>query len=213
MLNSNLYCMFNLPTDITKLQIQNDTDFGKVNSAFLAATQYVADNDVFNYAIENKDTDQNLGSTYKALTGSDIFRNNTAGSYYMATQLAASSSVTSRTETITDLNSFYLNLASFSNWKGYSAKFGIIMLNEGYFRDNLVELINNPGNYTKEQLYEAFLEVAERYLDEMTSNLCFERDIIAKLGKKAGYKEINRIAMSKSIGPLGFYRVRIRCQR
>ena len=70
------------------------------------------------------------------------------------------------------------------------------MLNEGYFRDNLVELINNPGNYTKEQLYEAFLEVAERYLDEMTSNLCFERDIIAKLGKKAGYKEINRIAMS-----------------
>ena len=156
MLNSNLYCMFNLPTDITKLQIQNDTDFGKVNSAFLAATQYVADNDVFNYAIENKDTDQNLGSTYKALTGSDIFRNNTAG--YMATQLAAGSSVTSKTETITDLNSFYLNLASFSNWKGYSAKFGIIMLNDSggaKFQmftdtsDDNIKKVSRDNNYNK----------------------------------------------------------------
>lgn len=70
------------------------------------------------------------------------------------------------------------------------------MLNEGNFRNNLIDLINKPGNYTKEQLYDAFLEITERYLDELASTLNFERDIIAKLGQEKGEEEIERIAMS-----------------
>lgn len=70
------------------------------------------------------------------------------------------------------------------------------MLNEGNFRDNLIALINNPDNYTKKQIYDAFLEVTERYLDELASTLNFERDILARLGEEKGNEEIERIAMS-----------------
>lgn len=70
------------------------------------------------------------------------------------------------------------------------------MLNEGDFRENLINLINNPDSYTKEQLYDAFLEVTERYLDEMVSNLNYERDILARFGKEMGEGEIERIAAS-----------------
>ena len=31
------------------------------------------------------------------------------------------------------------------------------MLNEGNFRENLIDLIDNPDSCTKEQLYDAFL--------------------------------------------------------
>ena len=67
------------------------------------------------------------------------------------------------------------------------------MLNEGNFRENLINMIDNPDSYTKEQLYEAFLEITERYLDEMVSTLNYERAIIAKLGEKKGNEEIERI--------------------
>ena len=70
------------------------------------------------------------------------------------------------------------------------------MLNEGNFRKTLLDIIDNPANYTKDQLYDAFLEVTERYLDEMVSTLNYERDIIAKLGKEKGEEEIERIAES-----------------
>ena len=70
------------------------------------------------------------------------------------------------------------------------------MLNEGNFRKTLLDIIDNPDNYTKDQLYDAFLEVTERYLDEMVSTLNYERNIIAKLGKEKGEEEIERIAAS-----------------
>ena len=70
------------------------------------------------------------------------------------------------------------------------------MLNEGNFRNSLLDIIDNPDNYTKEQLYDAFLEVTERYLDEMVSTLNYERNIIAKLGREKGEEEIERIAAS-----------------
>ena len=70
------------------------------------------------------------------------------------------------------------------------------MLNEGNFRDNLIALINNPDNYTKKQIYDAFLEVTERYLDELASTLNFERDILARVGEEKGIEEIERFAMS-----------------
>ena len=70
------------------------------------------------------------------------------------------------------------------------------MLNEGNFRKTLLDIIDNPSNYTKDQLYDAFLEVTERYLDEMISTLNYEKAIIAKLGKEKGESEIERIAAS-----------------
>ena len=70
------------------------------------------------------------------------------------------------------------------------------MLNEGNFRKNLIDLIDNPDSYTKEQLYDGLLEVTERYLDEMISTLNYERAIIAKKGKEKGEDEIERIAAS-----------------
>ena len=76
MLNSNLYCMFNLPTNITSLQIQEDTDFGNVNGGFLDATRYVADSDIFNYTVENKGTTDVLGSAYSNPSSEAVTRTN-----------------------------------------------------------------------------------------------------------------------------------------
>ena len=70
------------------------------------------------------------------------------------------------------------------------------MLNEGNFRKILIDIIDNPDRYTKEQLYNAILEVTERYLEEMISTLNYERNIVAKLGKEKGEEEIERIAAS-----------------
>ena len=70
------------------------------------------------------------------------------------------------------------------------------MLNDGNFRDNLVELIDNPGAFTKEELYEAFLEVTERYLNEMINTMAFERKIIEEFGEEGGNHLIEKIATS-----------------
>jgi len=81
MLNSNLYVMFNLPMSLTRLDVQEDTDFGGINEGFVNAAKYVADQDVFNYKIENKGTDNVVGSEYKAPTTTTVTRsNNESGS-------------------------------------------------------------------------------------------------------------------------------------
>ena len=98
MLNSNLYCMFNLPTNITKVQLQEDTDFGNVNAGFAAATKYVADSDVFNYAIENKGTSAPLGSAYGYPTVGTITRSNSESGTAKTTSLNNTASVGTRQE-------------------------------------------------------------------------------------------------------------------
>ena len=70
------------------------------------------------------------------------------------------------------------------------------MLNEENFKDTLLDIVDNPDNYTKDELYDAFLEITERYLDELASTLNYERDILTKLGKEQGEKEIERISAS-----------------
>ena len=70
------------------------------------------------------------------------------------------------------------------------------MLNNGNFRNNLIDLIDNPGKYTKEHLYEAFLEITERYLDEMVSTLSIERYILKEYGQEKGYSIIEILAAS-----------------
>lgn len=70
------------------------------------------------------------------------------------------------------------------------------MLNEGNFREKLLDMVNNPDPYTKEQYYEAFLEIAEKYLGELVSTLTFEKSIISKCGKEKGEALIEAIAVS-----------------
>lgn len=82
MLNSNLFVMFNLPMSLTKWELQEDTDFGGVNQGFKAATKYVADRDVFNYAVSNKDTDPAsvITSDYSTANNTSVTRKNTDAS-------------------------------------------------------------------------------------------------------------------------------------
>ena len=70
------------------------------------------------------------------------------------------------------------------------------MLNEENFKDTLLDIVDNPDNYTKDELYEAFLEITQRYLDELASTLNYERDILSKLGKERGEEEIEKISAS-----------------
>ena len=70
------------------------------------------------------------------------------------------------------------------------------MLNEGDFKRTFIDLIDNPDKYNKEQLYDAFLEISERYLEDMVSTLCFENYIIKKYGEEKGNEIIEAIAAS-----------------
>ena len=70
------------------------------------------------------------------------------------------------------------------------------MLNKGNFRKNLIDLIDNPDKFNKDQLYDAFLEISERYLEDMVSTLCFENYIIKKYGEEKGNEIIEAIAAS-----------------
>lgn len=80
MLNSNLYVMFNLPMSLTKWELQQETEYSGVNAGFAAATKYVADRDVFNYAVKNKDTKNVVGSEYKTIDNVNVTRTNTDAS-------------------------------------------------------------------------------------------------------------------------------------
>lgn len=70
------------------------------------------------------------------------------------------------------------------------------MLNNGNIRENLIDIIDNPEKYTKDQLYDAFLEITERYLEDMVSALSYEDYIIKKYGKEKGNRVIESIAAS-----------------
>ena len=39
---------------------------------------------------------------------------------------------------------------------------------------------------TKEQFYESFIEITEKYLSELASTVTFEKSIISKCGKEKG---------------------------
>ena len=72
------------------------------------------------------------------------------------------------------------------------------MLNEGNFRENLINMIDNPDSYTKDQFYEALLDMSERFIDELASTLTFEKCIIEKCGEKKGEEIIQYIVSSNS---------------
>ena len=70
------------------------------------------------------------------------------------------------------------------------------MLEQGDFLDNLYGMLKNPENYSKEQYHEAFLELTERYLNELISNLNTENELIQQLGEEKGSQLIEIMAIA-----------------
>ena len=68
------------------------------------------------------------------------------------------------------------------------------MLNDEYFRQTVEDIINNPDNYTKDELYEAFLDMTERYLNEMVSSMNLENALTEGMGKESADALIEQIA-------------------
>ena len=70
------------------------------------------------------------------------------------------------------------------------------MLNDEYFRQTVEDIINNPDNYSKEELHEAFMDMTERYLNEMVTSMNLENALTEGLGNESADKLIEQIATS-----------------
>ena len=64
------------------------------------------------------------------------------------------------------------------------------------FRNTVEKVMNNPELYSKEDLQDLFLEMTERYLNEMVSCLNYERALINELGEEEANQIIEQIATS-----------------
>ncbi len=64
------------------------------------------------------------------------------------------------------------------------------------FRKGLKNVMDESKTIPKGKLYDAFLEVTVRYLNEMISALSLERAIINELGEERGSELIERVATS-----------------
>jgi len=73
------------------------------------------------------------------------------------------------------------------------------MINEGNFRENMDSLINEPDSWSKEDYYNAFLELSERYLNEMINALNYENAIMEKFGEEDGEYVIEEITARPEI--------------
>lgn len=170
MFNSNLFVMFNLPQDTTLLDIQEDTDFGRVNAGFLDATKIVADNDVFNYSIENKGTDKanDITSNYKTPTRENLERVNPDISATDTTVIAVNEGRTSQDIYGVDKTRFYLKTNP--GWREANAQFAAYVVridgtaqlvimepvsgSEGYYsmpydsKIQKIKFLRLPGGYT-----------------------------------------------------------------
>ena len=70
------------------------------------------------------------------------------------------------------------------------------MLHKGDFRENLFEMINYPDSFTKEEYYDAFLIITEKYVNELIMNLNNENVILSQLGDEKGSALIEAFALS-----------------
>ncbi len=66
------------------------------------------------------------------------------------------------------------------------------------FRKKLMAILENPNRFSKENLYDDYLEMTELYLTEMISLLNFEKVIIQELGESRGEMLIEKIATSNT---------------
>ena len=64
------------------------------------------------------------------------------------------------------------------------------------FRNTVEKVMNNSESYSNEDLRYLFLEMTERYLNEMVSCLNYERALINELGEEEGNQIIEQIATS-----------------
>ena len=64
------------------------------------------------------------------------------------------------------------------------------------FRQGLRNVMDESKTIPKGRLYDAFLEVTVRYLNEMISTLSLEQAIIKELGEERGNELIERVATS-----------------
>jgi len=73
------------------------------------------------------------------------------------------------------------------------------MINEDNFRESVEDILNNPDAYTKDDLYVAFLEMTERYLDEMVTTTSLERALTAGMDKESANELLEDIATSDPV--------------
>ena len=64
------------------------------------------------------------------------------------------------------------------------------------FRNTVEKIMNNPELYSKEDLHDLFLEMTERYLNELLSTINYEQAIIESLGEEKGSEVIEKVATS-----------------
>ena len=70
------------------------------------------------------------------------------------------------------------------------------MLNYGDYKAHILKVIDNRDTISKKELYDAFLDLAERYLTEMVSSLNYERALINEVGEEEGNQLIEQIVTS-----------------
>lgn len=68
------------------------------------------------------------------------------------------------------------------------------MLNDEFFRQTVEDIINNPNTYTKDEIYEAFMDMTERYLNEMVTSMNLENALTEGMGKRSADALIEQIA-------------------
>lgn len=66
------------------------------------------------------------------------------------------------------------------------------------FRNTVEKVMNNPELYSKEDLQDLFLEMTERYLNELLSTMNYEKAIIESVGEEKGNEIIEKVATSNS---------------
>ncbi len=66
------------------------------------------------------------------------------------------------------------------------------------FRNTVEKIMNSPELYSKEDLHDLFLEMTERYLNELLSTMNYEKAIIESVGEEKGNEIIEKVATSNS---------------
>ena len=64
------------------------------------------------------------------------------------------------------------------------------------FRNTVEKVMNKPESYSKDDLRYLFLEMTEKYLNELLSAMNYEKAIIESLGEEIGTEVIERAATS-----------------
>ena len=70
------------------------------------------------------------------------------------------------------------------------------MINDGIFRVLVENIIDNPDDYSKDDIYIAFLEMTERYLIEMVTTSSLEKALTEGMDKEDADKCIEEVVSS-----------------